>query len=647
MSRALGALVIALVALVCVAPAPGAPPRPPNLPGPGGDPRELVLILEAPEAAPGVRDDAARKLLTMIDRGAALSAAQDLLRSGRVPAARRALAQAISEMTRPPRELLQALAQAIDPENDPDGAVLVLRALAGYRSKEAVRAVLDGPLAAGRPALPAAVESAAFESLLAQTGLADLDRDPARWRAWWAQAQRLPEGEWRAALLDAQAAHARSLRAERDAGLAQLVELYKRLNALTPEPARSDLLVELVSSASPALRRLGFDLATRDLLNAKVLAPAVMRAVADRLSDPVPALRASAASILQRQHAPELIGRLEAALTLERDPHAASAMLLAASRYPSPALLAPALRWVDADPGARGPAVEALLACAGAGLLAGGPEREMAIASLLSGPVSALPVPGLRLLVLLGQDAMVAPELESPERERALAAAEALIDRAGALGPLLEAAQRDGAFEGAALRALAAHDPTAMGYQRGAALSRRAESSAALTDLARALPPAELLRVATSLGGARELDERLGPVLDAEFFAHDDAAPQRAQLGALLARARLGLGQPERALEVLERVPPGPGGPEAAAARVTALLCLNRVDEAEAIASAPAIESEAWLDGLELSLNRPWASSLRDRIAARFDGRLSPEQAERFSRLSAMVPAPQSGPPAP
>jgi hypothetical protein len=131
------------------------------------------------------------------------------------------------------------------------------------------------------------------------------------------------------------------------------------------------LLAEFIRDDLPALRRLGFSLATQELANARPLEPAVADAASDSLAIGLPDLRVQAAGLLQligaETHAPKVC----AALIAETDPAAAASLLRCAARFPRRECVAPALAWLEklADSPDRGAPIDALAALADAQML--------------------------------------------------------------------------------------------------------------------------------------------------------------------------------------------------------------------------------------------------------------------------------------
>ncbi len=622
------------------------PPRPrgASSPAESAEIERLRVALASAENGDSARETAATALIALADKGDALRVLTRALESDDPVGGRRAVAAALSQSPLAPAVLAAPLIRALESAST-ESLPVVLRALGRYRSKAAVRAVFETVLRPEGPEPPPAVLAQATATLAAQTGMVAFGGDVARWRAWWDSAQWLPEAQWRQVLLDAQGEAAREARQGREAVARGLVDVLRRLHAAAPEEARSDLVVEMLTSGVPEARLLGLELTRRALLNARIPNEAVTAAVAARLTDPAPSARNAAASILERLARPDLSTRIMEALQQETDPDAAAAMLRALARTPLVELPPVAARWLTADPRAEVAAIEALEATAALGLLTDASIVSQVRAALLD-RFPNLPPAGMRLLVDLGEGERVIALLESPNEESARAAAEALSGRAAAVDALVIAARRNPALFDWAVRALTRHRPTAEGFAVAATLpaSSAEQKSASLEGFARALPPGELLKVARSERDPVRREALLAPASAPEFFAQAEGLDERIDLAVLLTRNRLEQGRAGQALAVLDAVPSTRQGPRLISLRVAALLCLNRIDDAAAITEPREVLADAWLQGLEAAIKEAHAREIADQIEERFGDSLSAAQRSRLETLERALPAREEEP---
>lgn len=541
-----------------------------------------------------------------------------------------------------PDALVRHLAAAV-PLCPIDARAALLNALGEYSSRDAVRAVI----AFIDESHPPRIRSAAFRTLARQTGRDDLGEDPARWRSWWAEAQWLTEGDWRGRLVRALAARESRLRQQRQSIADRLVDAYRRLYLTTASTDRTPLLVSFLCDELPDVRRLGFELADRELLNARALAPEIAVAALDRLADPNPDLRALAAALVANLDPPGAREILRTTLRNETDPAAAAAMLRAASRRPDIRLAEEAARWLGA-PGPPGvAAVTAISAVADAGLLSDPVIRSDALAVPRATAPESLTPADIRLLGLLGDASdrtVLRSLLASDAREVRLAAAEALADWRADLDAVIDVARADSDFYDIAAEGIRTLVPSAEGFRLLESLIAPTpeRERIARSRMAAVLPPSELAAVASSIPDPAE---RLELIAQAATEATD--ATTRAPLRILVAEARLHLDDPTGALAAIEPVNaaalPMALRQRAGSAKVRSLLLLGRVDDAAAAGGAP----DTWLDCLEHCLLRgtPAAPEIAARLTALFpEEQLAPEQRVRLASALDRLAAMDSGP---
>jgi hypothetical protein len=366
------------------------------------------------------------------------------------------------------------------------------------------------------------------------------------------------------------------------------------------------------------------------------------------LSNESPRIRAEAARTI------ELLGRagdwalLWDRLAVEGDEAAAAAMLRAGARHPAEPLRDAALRWIESarDPGAQVAAAEALEASRRAGLLGDAEALERARIAVRTKPSREWSAEWFRLAVGVGLVSDVAGVLDHPDRALARRAAEALSENAEGLESLVRAAERHADLFASAASGLQKHAPSVDGYARLFALPApdSKERAAALDAMVRAMPPVELGRLAASESDAERREALLAPIVTQEFLSTTSDLTERVELALLLARTRVSLDRSADALATLALLPSGWQGPRALALRVTALLCMGRIEDADETAptAAPPDEGalpaemlmEAWLDALEQCSGDESGPSIAAEFEKRYAGSLSPEQAARWRALA-------------
>ncbi len=500
-----------------------------------------------------------------------------------------------------------------------------LEALGSIRTREAAR-VLVGYLNDPRNG---AIRAAAEASLRRLSGLGQVPEEG--WAAWLARAEEMADWEWRRTLMAAFVRRGDTLRDRTLRLRERLVESQRRLHALMPPSERGAFLATLLDDPEAGARLLGLELTARELAESGSASPEIGQRVLRLLGDADPAQRGAAARIV-RQLAPEGAGDAVArALAAETDPEAASALLMAAARWPSPVLRGPALAWMEREGPARNAAAEAVWQLFRAAELDPANQRR-ALRAARAFADDALEPPVMGLLASLGTDAdraRIAPLIAGESRARRVAAARALVWYPAHLEAILAAAATDVDLFDIASRALVLHQATAEGYRRLLALPRPSPDVAmdALERLASVLNAADLWVVASECtdpverrrllrelsSEGRRLSEWIDPV--------QRAAISRGMLA--LARMRIDDNTPDSAMTLLDGAEfEGKFEGESIALRCEALLSLGRVEDALPLETGPG----PWLRGLALSLRKPHAGAVLAVIDARYGETLNPEQ---------------------
>ncbi len=464
-------------------------------------------------------------------------------------------------------------------------------------------------------------------ALVRMTGRDDLPAESGAWDGWWREHGFLPEGEWRVRLATAHAARAQRLARERDSLASRLAEVYGRVYALTPPEERSAMLAAMLRDDSAQVRLIGFDLASRALVNAQVLDTSVADAAMQSLVGGSSDVRAAAARLLANL-APRDVAPALTALRGETDERVAAPLLRLLSNRPDPREAEVCLRWLERGDAARPAAAEALASIHRVSPLEVGLGRRAMELLVRIDPKRISPSSARLLGALSGSEDVDAARrvLSESEPGSRLALAEGLALHDQGLSVLLEIApEPDGAVFELVCRALAARTATvewfAMLRSAGAHLGDGRWDG--LGRVLLALPP-EGFRAALST--VTEPDDR-GALL-ARAAAHATTNGGEATTRVCIARAEHSLSQRDggAALTHLDALRAAPGDPLVRDARLRALLLLDRLDEAETL-QAPV---SAWLDGLDLCRGMAHEASVRDRIAALFESTLSGGERDRL-----------------
>jgi hypothetical protein len=674
--RLLATAALAAVSIALLPPDARASTAVPKLSSPrqASPPERLWSIVRDAALADADRLAAAEALLALAPETAGLPPT-DALAAELTPPAPGALPllRALARATDPPERLWPALARLASERiasaslradqlapAGPAPTPLVLAAVSSYRTPEAARVLVQ----ALDPAAPWSLRSSAHESLVRLTGRDDLPPQADAWLAWLEPFANAGPEAWLRELSRAHAARADRLVQQRTDAVSRLVQTLRRTAVLTPPEDRSKLIVSLLTDGSDEVRRLGVDLALRELSDTRPLDATVAAETLKLLSHESPSTREAGAMLLAQLNPPGASRAVAEALEHETDPRAASALLAASIRWPEPAFVAPSLKWLA--PGAtsttpsRAAAAEALWSLLRSGVLNTPADREKTLSILREFRTAQLPPEGPRLLAALGTDedrAAIASLLTSDSPALRLSTALALVPYPEFLNQMLFAAARDRALLEPATRGVIMTRPTIEGFlaiSESAAGSEEARQAACLA-IGRVMQASDLLSVVHLLGPSDPLHESLlallidrDRILSERFDARQLASIAEGSLA--LARLRLDSDQPEAALLALDALPSGAVGTDAAwpdiaplpaplreeiaRLRTIALLRLNQPERASQLPAPPS----AWLDAIEASTARAFAPALLIAFDARFPAaQLPPALAGRRARVGERV----------
>ncbi|MEL7473512.1 MAG: hypothetical protein AAGK04_09365, partial [Planctomycetota bacterium] len=425
----------------------------------------------------------------------------------------------------------------------------------------------------------------------------------------------------------------------------RLAAVYRRLYVLTEAETRPDVLIELLDDTVPSLRRLGLELARRELSSGVAPPPKVIQRAVRLLQDLDAGIRAESATLIAEAGDANVAPAVVAALDVEADPTAAAALLRAVARWPELCRSEAMFRWLFQAPETEAPAIAALWSMAKAGRLQADPLRGAIAEHLRQRPFPDLPGAGVRLLAWAGE----APDrtrieqlLASDDARLRFVAAETLAEHAGFAGPIATAAAQDDALIPAAVRAAERDRPTPelLATIAGLPFATQDEADRAMNTLIAASDPAVLVVAAEAeIDPTRRLRyaEAAASRTEPDEASPSDLAALHASALELMARAHLDLQQHEEALAALVRRDPFRASEQDAAepTRLRTLIALGRF--ADAIERTP--DAGAWLDALEMLS----PDALPEAIAffqARFDDDLDEGQRARLGAVVATLPRP-------
>jgi hypothetical protein len=599
-------------------------------------------------ARPARQGEPENRWTAVIERAASDDAALTALRSALGPSADPALRvevlHAIENTTEPAAALMPLVAGVLQQPVDADTLLTALRAMGGFRQREAVGEVLRFASSAKDIFQRPELVTQAAATLSRQTGRVDPTGEIDSWTRWFDSTKGLGERGWAEMVAGLHAERSKEAEQRRAESEARLAGVYRRLLVSLPEKDRAPVIAEMILSDAAEVRVLGVDQATRAVLNGVTIGPEVAAAGISRLNDPDQAVRAEAATLLEKLDDPRIAAAAGAALERESSPVPAAAILRVLATHPVPSALRDVAAWLDSVGPAFAPAVEAALALERSGAMKD-PDLTARVRDVLSAlPMNRHTAGTVTLLARVGGVERVAGLIDSASEDVAVAAARAVVDSPEMVDRVVAAASGAGrprALFEPAVQMLAKHRPTAAGFAQAETLTPPSaeRGAAALSAYAAALPMSELLLVSN-----RQSDL----VIRERYLS---AAAPGAEVSPVLARTRLQLKNPGGALAGLDAACPlgGPIGPNpdpasgasacdawAAPLRVTALAWLGRVEEAVAetrrvgVAGVPV---EAWLEALAAAREMPHAGKIESAVRELYSTRLTEEQSARLEAL--------------
>lgn len=626
------------------------PPRAPTVAQATPDAAALIASLEDPATDAAGRRVAATTLLAMAPTNLVALDALERLIEGPLAngSAANQIVAAIASADEPPPPLLLALEARLDSVTTPDETTALLRAVAAFRSRHAAGVLVRY----ASPERPPVVAQTARQLLEGMTGRTDLPDDHAALQAWMRTFDEGTELRWQR-MLSLQLAR-RVLQEHTDSSMlaGRLIDTTRRLHLLTPADKRPALLVELMKDPQPALRDVGFELAARELANNGSIDASVGVAAVELLASPDAFARGQAALLVRQIAPPNAAEAVSAALARETDPNVASDLLLAATRWPTPASVSAVLTWLARGGQTRQGAIEACLQITRTVTIANS-DRDQMLAAVRNIPLEEYTPAAATLLADQGDEAdreRIVPLLAHASVSVRIAAAEALLWHPEHEPAIIEAAEATPELVPAAAKAVMVHGPRRDDVIRvmRARAATPETGRAAVAMLASTTPATELLPVIEAC-----TDKALRSILLASLASPTRALSERADPEALdaiikgvvlAAEDDLAMGDAAAALAVLDAAPfidTSPLATQAASLRVTALLATGKVEQTRSL-DAPLT---AWLRGFELAHGTSSAAAVAGALLDRFDAGLS--DADR-DRLRAVVAAEAfTGPPRP
>lgn len=567
------------------------------------------------------------------DDDAALGAVRAALGASAEPLVRLEALRAIESDENPAAALMPMVGGVLDQPVDSETLLAALRAMGGFRSREAVGDVLKFAASAQGIHRSPELAAQALATLSRQTGRVDASGEVDSWRAWFDGTARMDEASWCAMVAGLHAERSKLAEMRRVESEAKLAGVYRRLLVSLPEKERSAVIAEMIRGASAEVRALGVDQATRAVLNSVDLGDDVASAAIERLSDPDQSVRAEMGTLLEKLEDARIAPAAGAALERESSPLPAAAILRVLARHPFPGALRDVIVWLDSVGPAFVPAVDAALALDRAGAMTDAGLVERVRDVLLALPMSRHTAGTVALLARVGGAERVAALVDSPSDEVAVAAAYAVEGSAGLVDRVVAGARRTTALFEPAVRMLAKHRATAEGYGVAENLTPPSgeRGAAALAAYAGVLPARELLIVANRQSDLAVRERCLASAGASAMGAGSDVV-------SLLARTRLQLKNPGAALAGIETVCAGDAAVRecdswASPLRVTALAWIGRVEEAvdeTRRVGLAVVGAGAWIEALDAARALPHAGKIAAAVRELYSTTLTAEQTARL-----------------
>ena len=665
-------VVLAALAAGASSPAWAGPPASPASESAAHEDSDLryhASVLQNPANPPPTRTGAARRLLQMgIPQAVALL--ESALRSGD-PAQILPVVRAMGSLPKPsgglmsaavdtlrtaPQEILDELAIAVAkyeasafppvsrlaadrslPAVERTGAVY---ALGLFPTRESGDLLME--LADPQRGEPEAVRTVAFDALRRLAGL-DLGHDYRRWRTWWSKARDQSRADWARDLV--RQYQDRNAELERLHGqvVDRYVELLKDLYRTLPverqlQRLERDIEDELIAVRQFAIQRIG-----RLLRDSEILPDSLRQRVAARLDDGQPSIRRQAAEVLNEMNLPDFGAMIADRLQQETDHQVLATYLELLRRRPTAAAWDSLLLWLENEHLGQA-ASEALWQVLAASSITEAQQEEAyrRVRQVFQSQSSAGTA---RLLAYFGHDEDVRRLeglLDGEDHPLRLAIAEG-FSRRGLHEPLVRRSGDESIYP-FAVRAVAVAGSDLTSLQLLASLVpppaqvppweqavRAVTAKLAPEDLVAADAILEQLAHATL--SLRSMVLLRGAVLPPEALA---AAP-REQLLLRLGPMLIELGEPLRAMELMEGLNGTGDSAPLHALRLRAAVFAGRFEAAAQICP----DAAPWVRLFEeLATTRPEvARPLGAEIAARFADRLEGDLKLAFDTGMAALPA--------
>jgi len=588
-----------------------------------------TAALDTGSASEAVRLESARSLVSHASESLVVAAIDASLSFPLAGAGGGRYILTVIEETASPPSMLVPVLESRSARAEESELPRLIRALGFFRTRDAARAILHFT-----DHHSATVREAAIEGLGSLSGERAAGRSAQAWSDWLAAADALDELGWSKLLVDSISRSERAAVAREGVVRVRLLETLRKLHLETPTDRRSELLASMLRDNDADVRRVGFELARRELSVNGSLDGSVGQAAIELLRNPDASVRADAAVLVRQLGALEGDEAVLAALLIESDAAAAANLLVASARWPRPEATPSVMRWL-ANPATRPEAAEAAWALVRTASIDDAARAEI-LDLVLRSEGMGLSAPEIQLIGALGGPAdlqRLVPLLDSASGTVQRAAADALVWDPATFNTVIEAAARHPNLFDAATTAILVHNPTIDGFRRAASLPVASEDlrRERLAGLSRGMGATEVLAASEMLG-----DPQLRSLLLAAMTTDARIASERDRPEALAAiseaivrlteddvaarRHDAGLGR----FELFPFVFDSAAGARAASLRCCCLIALGRLTAAVDLSC----DLASWWRGLEGAAGRTHELAIVEMIESDFGEQLDGAQRE-------------------
>jgi len=517
---------------------------------------------------------------------------------------------------------------ALDQNRPLSERLAAVRALQEFRGSEPARHGVETLITLIQPDRnePPEVVEAALQSLRKVTSLQRFGDDTDAWIDWWRRTRNRPVQEWLPdefqrlnERIDRIQGELETMRRQNETLRRTLDELlsnfYFELKDVSDDKAQA-LLAAWLRHDVAAVRQIAAARVEKRILDSTPISEEIQNAVVERLSDPLPPLRQSAARLLDRLGHPDVAALVVTALQAESDVEVQKTLLEILGRHAAPSAL-PTLVPLLEQPELRELAARAALTALRNADVPEETRNQLRTAARAAFEASKSPHV-IRLLATVGapEDVVeIARHLDGDGPELRAVVADAIRHRPAAEEFLLAHAE-DPAIFPAAADALARGEPTLERLAQLIALSPPTPETipawmASIQHLCDRVAPGQLGDVEQAIAAIpperldpgenlrlREaiLSRLIAPSTPPDAVSNED----RVRLLTILAKHREALNDPRGVVEALDRINGEGTNHDHQAMRFLALLALGAFDEAAGIHAEPA----NWIAALETIASR-------------------------------------------